>query len=807
MSTAPRQTLPAPIRRIRFFYVAAFFCAWVVVIALRLIWLQVVRHEDFVERAARQQEHGFDVAPRRGVLYDRNLRELAMTVLVDSVYAVPSEMSDKGMDADVLSKVIHSDALDTFTTRDQIYRRLNDSRNFAWVARKLNPETAQRVRELNLKGVYFQQEFKRFYPNNEMAAQVLGYVGTDDTGLGGLELEFDDDMHGEPGHVLTAIDARRQVLGSEERDPMAGENLVLTIDANIQHMAERALDAQMAKMKALHGTVVVQDPHTGQILALAVSPRFNPNDSRHLDAGALTNLAVSDVYEPGSTFKLVTYSSALDAAGVEPEDMVDCQGGKIVLYGRTIHDDKSDMGMGVVTVQRALEKSSDVAAVKMALKLGPDTFYKYMRAFGFGERSGIELPSETRGLLQPPRRWGATSIGSLAIGQEIGVTPVQLVTMVSTIANGGVYMPPHVLLQSSEEMKGDPRLNASPFHPESQLPSMLPDGAHRVIKELTAAKMRMMMQGIVLEGTGAPAALNGYSAGGKTGTAQKIDVKTHTYSKTMHVASFAGFAPVSSPAIAVAVVIDSPSAGNYYGTTVSAPVFAEVAQQVLEYLGVPHDQPLKTKKDLLLAKAAPEDFPDAAQSDAADMNQMFAAVNDLPADDPLRAAANRTGSSEADSAPSPATVTEAQGKAPLSSPTQVNPALKNTTSTAAKKPESSSGPGEILAMLPAKVLAAFRSNAIAGVAVKEAAAAGIAPAAAKPAPARQMRSNGSVVVDPRDRVVVPAFDGEALRQVVETAGRAGLTVQPVGSGIAREQVPSVGTLVPVGTEVIVRFAR
>ncbi len=231
---------------------------------------------------------------------------------------------------------------DNFTSQQQMLARFNASRNFAWVARRVDAETATRVRELNLKGVYFQKEFKRFYPNNDLAAQVLGYVGTDDTGLGGLERQFDDDMHGTPGHVLTALDAKRHVLGSEESQPMPGENLVLSIDANIQYIAERALDAQMEKMKAAHGTVVVQDPHTGQILALAISPRFNPNDQRHMDASVLKNLAVSDVYEPGSTFKLVTYAAALDAAGVKPTDIVDCQGGAMTMYGRTLHDDRSD---------------------------------------------------------------------------------------------------------------------------------------------------------------------------------------------------------------------------------------------------------------------------------------------------------------------------------------------------------------------------------------------------------------------------------------------------------------------------------
>ena len=582
MKQSSRQKLTAPIRRVRFVYVAMFFCVWSAAIAVRLSWLQVVRHSEFVDRAKQQQQRTFEVAPHRGVLYDRNLRELAMTVLVDSVYAVPSEVGEnRADDAALLAKIVHVDPQDHFTTEQQIDARFNASRHFAWVARKVDPEIANRIRELNLKGIYFQKEFKRFYPNGDLAAHVLGYVGTDDDGLGGLERKFDDELHGEPGHELTAIDAKRHVLGSDESDPMPGENLVLTIDSNIQYMAERALDAQMAKVKASHGTVVVQDPRTGQILALAVSPRFNPNDSRHLDADSLTNLAVSDVYEPGSTFKLVTYSAAIDAAGVQPTDIVDCQGGAMTMYGRTLHDDKDDH-FGKVTVQYALEHSSDVGAAKMALKLGPDKFYSYIKAYGFGERSGIELPSETKGLLQAPHKWGATSILSISIGQEIAVTPVQLVTMVSTIANGGVYMPPHVLLQSTDEMKGDPRLQAQPFHPVYQLPTKLPDGAHRVISELTAAKMRAMMAGIVTEGTGKAAQLNGYSSAGKTGTAQKIDPATHTYSHTKLVASFAGFAPVSAPAISVTVVIDTPTGRRNYAMVLMLGVPGGAARSAAE---------------------------------------------------------------------------------------------------------------------------------------------------------------------------------------------------------------------------------
>lgn len=779
MKSAPRKTLTAPIRRVRFAYVAVFFCLWTVAIGSRLVWLQVIRHNDFTVLAMRQQQRGFEVAPRRGVLYDRNLRELAMTVQVDSIYAVPSEIAEnRPVDAAMLARLVHTDPLDRFTTEQAILGRLNASRNFAWVARRVDAETSKRVMELNLKGVYTTKEFKRFYPNEDLAAHVLGYVGTDDEGLGGLEQEFDDDLKGVPGHRLTDVDAKRHVMGSDEQQPQPGENLVLAIDANIQHMAEEALDAQVEKVGAVHGTIVVQDPHNGQILALAVSPRFNPNDRRHMDASVLQNLAVSNIYEPGSTFKLVTYSAALDGAGVEPTDIVDCQGGSMTMYGRTLHDDKSDH-FGRVTVQYALEHSSDVGAAKMALKVGPEKFYKYMRAFGFGDRSGIELPSETRGILRPTRKWGSTSILSLAIGQEVGVTPVQLVSMVSAIANGGTYIPPHILLQSTDEMKGDPRLKPAAFHPETELPAQLPDGSHRVIRELTAAKMRSIMQGIVVEGTGRQAALNGYSSAGKTGTAEKIDPATHTYSHTKLVASFAGFAPVNNPAISVAVVIDTPTKVEGYGGTVSAPVFSEVAQQVLEYLGVPHDQPLKTKQQMQeLAKAEPEDTSDQV----ADMNAMFEQINSLPPDDPLRQPANAAALAQNQRADAEAERRRASAQI-----------LRPKTFAAA---------------LPQKILAVFHANGNTTSVMPD-----NVPDDHRPLqrshirPVVQVKSNGAVVIDAGKRVAVPGFNGATLRAALEDAERLGLRVQPVGSGLARDQVPAAGTMVPLGTEVVVKFTR
>jgi cell division protein FtsI (penicillin-binding protein 3) len=732
-----------PLKRIRFWLICLFFGIWAGAIGVRLFWLQIVDHTDYVERAERQQQRTIEVAPRRGILYDRNLREMAMTVKVDSIYADPAQIDDHKAAARTLAAIVHVDPTNARTSAKEIEARLDAGRNFAWIARRVKPEVAEMVRNLNMKGIFFQKEFQRFYPDNDVAAQLLGYVGIDDNGLGGIEQKYDSLLHGTPGLMYTAVDARRQVLGSSEHDPKPGRNLMLTIDENIQFMAEKALDHAMERTKALNGTIVIQDAHTGQILALAVRPSFNPNDLRHTNPARLRDHAVSDVYEPGSTFKLVTYASALDQKVAKPDDMIDCQGGEITLAGRVIHDDKSDRGLGVISLTTALARSSDVAAVKLALKVGPDRFYKYIRDFGFGERSGIELPAETRGLLAPVKHWSGSSIGSIAIGQEIAVTPVQLVTMVSTIANGGVYLPPHILFPKQLDAPTQQPLAARPFKAKDELPDPLPEGAHRVISTMAAAQMRKMMEDVVLYGTGKPAQLNGYSSAGKTGTAQKIDPATHKYSKWMHIASFAGFAPVNDPVISVAIVIDTPH-GDYYGTTVSAPVFAEVAQQVLEYLGVPHDialQPATKKPEKPVAE-------DDSDEDDRNIQSLYQAANDLPSDDPLR------GNPEPPSDPAPEESKTAQAAA-----------------------------------------AAEASHAASAQAARPAASG-----------AAQAESQAVKVSDAR-RVRVPSLVGLSVRKVIEQAAAAGLQVDIVGNGTCRQQAPAAGTVVSAGTKLVVSCGR
>lgn len=756
-----------PIQRPRMFIVLGLITLWLVIICLRLVWLQIFKHHDFVEQAARQQQHGFEVAPRRGILYDRNLHELAMTVLVDSVYAVPSEIGDaRPATAAALAKVVHTDPTDGFTTQKQILARLNASRNFAWIARKQNAAIIEKVKALNLKGVYFQKEFKRFYPDNRIAAQVLGYVGIDDNGLGGLEENFDEDLHGTPGHMLTDVDARRHVLSSEEHEPLPGENLVLSIDENIQFMAEQALDKNMERTHAQNGTIVIQDPHTGQILALAVRPTFNPNDFRHATTDLLKDRAVSDVYEPGSTFKPVTYSAALEEKAITPDTMVDCGGGSMNIAGHTVHDAPGEH-MGMTPAWKALALSSNVCAIRVGQKIGPERLYKYIRAFGFGDRSGIELPAETRGLLEPLRHWSAATMGAVPMGQEVAVTPIQIATMVSTIANGGVYLPPHVLIESTEMSKTDSRLKAATFHPGIGLPEPLPDGARRVISELTAAQVRKMMEDVVTIGTAHDAVhLNGYSAAGKTGTAQKIDPRTHTYSKVNFVASFVGFAPVNNPAITMAVVMDSPEHSMHFGAQASAPVFQDLMQQVLEYLGVPHDEPMKTPQEMAaVQKANPVEGEPEEQTD--DLNSLFAEVNNLPADDPLRK--SQTQHDPVPVAKDAATNAEAQAA-----------------------PTAGAGP-DVPPPQPAP------KPAVPVVANE-----------ASPAPAEEKNArpaSSSVTVASGKHVTVPSFLGQPVRKVIETAGAAGLAVQIRGTGIARDQAPAPGTSVPAGTEVVVRFDR
>ena len=714
---------------------AGFFLLWLLVICGRLIWLQVADYGDFTQRAARQQQRSIEISPVRGNIYDRRGNELAMTVSVDSVFAVPSEVPDIHSAAQVLGRVLKADPL-------EIEGRLKASKAFAWVARKVDNTTSARVRALNLKGIYFQKESKRFYPKGELAAQVLGYVGLDDEGLGGVEREFEPKLIGKPGKMLITMDNKRRWLGRVQKDPDPGENVVLTLDEKIQYIAERELANAIAETHAEAGTVIVQNPHTGEVLALANWPTFNPNIFNRVNPQALKNRAVSDIYEPGSTFKIVTLAAALEEKITNPDEVIDCQMGSIVVNGLRIHDHHPYAGL---TVAQVLEHSSDVGAIKIALRLGEERFDRYIRVFGFGAQTKIELPGETRGITKPVSRWSKVSIGAISMGQEIGVSPVQLASMASTIANDGVYVPPRILAGTTPP-RSTPQLIA--FHPAL---------GRRVISTLTAAQMKRMMEGVVLRGTGKKAILDGYSSAGKTGTAQKIDASGR-YSHRQHIASFAGFAPVNNPAVTVLVVLDSPAGGYPHdgGGEAAAPVFSRIAQQVLAYMNVPHDVEFQDPKRLYLRTHAKEDDITEGAPD-------YIAGAPEPVNAP----------SFPSTAPAEIAVEEAK--------------LHNVAVT--------NKPGKQPSAMTSRSASAEQP-------------ANIQQTSLKPANLNQFEpARGTVVLDVASGFLVPDFHGKSLRTALEEAESAGIELEVSGSGTGQEQSPPAGSRMSPGGHVSVRFGR
>lgn len=608
--------------------VAAFIVFWMLAVSARLVHLQISNHEGLVERAQRQQQYALDTGPERGLLLDRQGRELARSIQTESIFVDPAELESSGdinCVATGLAPVLRTSEA---ALSDQLSRAKDGGRRFLWLARRLSSDQSDRIRSLGLPGVRFRQEPKRFYPNGSLAAHVLGFVGVDGAGLGGVEQVYNNKILGEPGKLFIEKDSSGDAYESFEVPAKPGHTIVLTIDQSIQYRAEQALAAAVKQTRAKSGTAIVLDPHTGEILALANAPTFDPNNAGSVWPEARSNWALQNIYEPGSTFKIIPFSAALEKGLVRPEDRIDCQRGAITVAGRVIHDHTA---FGTLTISQALEKSSNVAAIKLGLRIGDATMYDYMTRFGFGSRTGIELPGETAGLLRPVRRWQASSIGSLAIGQEVGVTPLQMAAAFGALANDGVRVAPH-LVREIRTSSGNGVYRANPEQP-------------RVLTAETARALRRMLEGVTLNGTAKLAQLDGYTAAGKTGTAQKIDPKTRTYSTTKHVASFVGFAPVENPAVVIIVVIDEPG-GAYHGGEVAAPVFREIAEKILPDLGVAPDTMLKAEKQLvaqeqnsdLLLRSEQErvrkeaarraTLPSIARGAAKDSEIVFAAASD-----------------------------------------------------------------------------------------------------------------------------------------------------------------------------------
>ena len=573
---------------VRLLILAGVALFWMTAVFGRVAYLQLFRHGDYLAKAMRQQRRTIEITPKRGTIFDRNMRPLAMSVPVQSAFAVPGEVKDTGLATRLLSGVLGMPA-------EEIREKLESGATFVWLKRKLAPAKSEAVQSLNLKGVYLQEENQRYYPKRELAAHVLGFVDVDEKGLGGIEHEYDELIRSKPEKIVVMADAKQRWFDGGEVQRDRGANVVLTIDEKIQYIAERELAAAIAKFRAPAGSVIVQDSNSGAILAMANWPKFNPNAAVDVPTETRMNRAISAIYEPGSTFKLVTLAAAFDQGLIRAEEVFDCQNGSITVAGHLIHDHKK---YGMLTVADILANSSDVGAIKIALRLGPPRFYDYIRAFGFGTPTGVDLPGESRGLLYRLDHWGSFSIASVSMGQEVGVTPLQMITAVSAVANGGYLYKPHVV----QQMKRGEQELALPLASVAMEPK-------RVIRPETAATLRRLMEGVIIHGTGKNARLDGWTAGGKTGTAQKIDPATRRYSKRDVIASFTGFAPINNPVVTILVSIDSPAGYPHDGATVSAPVFKRIAEQILPYLDVPRDVPLSPQfmQTAYRKKAAEED--------------------------------------------------------------------------------------------------------------------------------------------------------------------------------------------------------
>jgi cell division protein FtsI (penicillin-binding protein 3) len=574
----------------RALFVAAFIGFWMLVVCARLVYLQFSQYDTLVNRARQQQQKSIETSPQRGELLDRQERQLARSVQTVSLFLDP-----EGIDAQTLDhtaqQLAQSLGIKQADLAKEFREASEENRRFIWIARRLDADLANKIVAMKLPGIQTRLEPKRYYPNGPLAAHVLGYVGLDGQGLGGLEQSYNSKISGEPGRLFLEKDANGKPYESYEIASKPGQTVVLTIDQSIQYQAEQALQAAVQNSRAKSGTVIVLDPRSGEILALANAPTFDPNRVADAKPETRSNWALQNIYEPGSTFKVVAFSAALEKKLARPEDRIDCQMGAITVAGRVVHDHHP---YGSLTITEALAKSSNVAAIKLGMRVGDETMYDYMKRFGFGSRTGIELPGETAGILRKVERWQPSSIGSLAIGQEVGVTPVQMVSAFGALANNGVRIAPH-LIREVRDAGGNVVYRAQPEQ-------------RRVISAETAISLRGMLEGVTLNGTAKKAQLDGYSAAGKTGTAQKIDPKTRAYSSTKFVGSFVGFAPVGNPQVVIIVVIYEP-AGAYHGGDVAAPVFREVAEQILPGLGVMPDIQTQSAPDLV---AQANDNPERA---------------------------------------------------------------------------------------------------------------------------------------------------------------------------------------------------
>lgn len=550
--------------RVRIVMLAGLFGCCFLAVSGRAFYLQVVRHEQLVKLAERQHNRTVPLVPARGGIYDRNGAPLAVSLEMDSLYAEPRRIKDPQGTATVLAPILGE-------TRPELLKKLSSDRGFVWLDRRLKPEQAAKIKQLQLAGIGFVKESKRFYPNFEMAAHVLGFTGLDPGGLEGIERRYDATILGNTGYLLTERDALGRDVALRDavvKDASPGKSIVLTLDKNIQYLAEKELAKAVQSSGAKAGMAVVAEPATGKILAMANYPTFNPNAYSQYGAAQLRNRSVADSFEPGSTFKIFLMSAAVEEKVVRPQDQVNCENGHYSFGGRTIRDDHPQ---GRISVADVLKYSSNIGSAKIGFKMGDDRYYRYLRAFGFGEKTGIDLPGESGGALRPVARWYGSDLATIAFGQGVSASAIQLVTAVSAVANGGLLMKPYLV----ERITDDSGRELQAFQPQV---------VRRVISADTAGTVTRMMEGVVAAGgTGTKAAIEGFRVAGKTGTAQKVDPVSKGYSATKRTASFIGFVPADKPLLTILVVIDEPTTSPY-GGVVAAPAFREIAFNTLCYL-------------------------------------------------------------------------------------------------------------------------------------------------------------------------------------------------------------------------------
>ncbi|MDU0460161.1 MAG: penicillin-binding protein [Geobacteraceae bacterium] len=555
--------------RVRIIMIGTVFGLMFLTVVGRAFYLQIMQHEELVRKAEKQHQHRVDLTPARGSILDRNGTPLAESIHMDSCYAEPKRIKDVDGTAAVLAPILG-------VPKQELVAKLSINKSFTWVERWLPPDTAVRIKNMKLPGIGFVPESKRFYPNVETAAHVVGFTGRDPNGLEGIELKYDGTILGNTGYMITERDALGRniaVKSTVVKDSSPGNSVVLTLDKTIQFIAEKELAKAVTESNAKGGMALVMEADTGKVLAMANYPTFNPNAYSRYSLSHLRNRVVVDSFEPGSTFKVFTIASALEAGVIKATDVYNCENGNYRIADRTIHDDHPHSRL---TVSEIIKYSSNIGSAKIGFKLGEEKLSGYLRNFGFGGRTGIDLPGESSGYLK--RNWYGIDLATISFGQGVSLSAVQLVTAVSAIANGGTLMKPYLV----ERILDDSGKEVQRFEPQI---------VRRVISPETAQKVSRMMETVTGEGgTGTKAAVDGYRVAGKTGTAQKVDPVTRTYSASKRIGSFVGFVPADKPKLTIAVIIDEPQ-GIKYGGVVAAPAFKGIAQNTLAYLKITPNMP------------------------------------------------------------------------------------------------------------------------------------------------------------------------------------------------------------------------